>query len=269
MNSVDFYLGFNDHFFSERHREQAARGYRTFLDQHQDRLHAALADPTMLLQDLQFYADLTKASEREQVHILNLQHPPLLRVTLEDITTKAGVSLVREQRQYATGKVHWHLARLMFPMRYSPDWNDINKIQQEPANSVCDSFGQEFIQYLATTPEEVQEVVERKDSDKFQEVVGLDGSGFFWTMAPYVHLTMKERGLSPHESIARILNWVIGAHKNGSEGQHDLGKRFPYAHSVIQQTSTLGFFPLGYDERMPSHLKARLLAREVTGELVK
>ena len=28
-------------------------------------------------------------------------------------------------------------------------------------------------------------------------------------------------------------------------------------------------FPWGYDERMPSHLKARLLAREVAQELVK
>ena len=265
MTSLDFYKGFDAHFFFGKNKETAAHTYKNFLEQYGDLLNDMLANPLLLIQERSFYTDLKKAGKDEIVHILNLQKPPRLTITLEDITNKSGVQLVGEQRRFAAGNVQYHLARLMFPLEYCHSWNDLHGIKQHPVNNACDYFGKEFIQYLATIP---QEIIVKKDYDAFQEVVGLDGSDFFWTLAPYVHLNLQERGISSHDSIARIIKWVTNKYEKDRAGFHNLSRQFPFAR-LIEQENMICFNPLGYDERMPSHLRARLLAREVAKELAK
>ena len=267
MTSLDFYCGFDEQFFSQKRRSENSSAYRAFLEQHREILNKALTDPTFRVENTSFYAQLERL-QGELVHSTILKKPwDGLTVTIEDLLAKAERSLTSDQCRYIDGRVHFHLARLMLPEEYSKEMKRYYKIMASPQNTVCEKFGNDFINYAAETPAEVRkEFGVKTPADKFRVVTGSEGLYvfIFWTLAPYIHLNLIERGLSQNESMIRIVSWVMESYDQHPESFNQLQHTEPVWDYFFHGSSHLG-----YDERMPSHLKARLLAREMAQELVK
>ncbi len=267
---IDLYLGFDPHFFCSQ-REREAENYHTFLNHNGDIINSILEEPTAKLQDKIIYAELETFEQYEYAH------PPILgktkemsgnlNVTRDNLLQKVGVHLQHSQRAYLTGRIGCHLIRFLFPEKYAAQLNQFYQITQKPANSFCEQFGTELIKFISILPEEIRgEDGSKLRSEKFQSVVGSEGPNvfLFWSTVPYIHLNLKERGLNAEQSISKIMDWAISAYR---EGWNPEEFKIDHLSLLEKQLSTL-FRPLGYDERMPTHLRRRLLSRMIAGKLI-
>lgn len=277
---IELYLGFDEHFFRQEirrdinhNREKLAERYRMFLKQNGEMINAILREPSAAASDSPFssfcsvYDKLKELAKYEHTHPQMIRKPTEgLKITIDDLARKAGVSLVGDQRKYVGGRVALHLARLMFPEDYAERWNAYWEITKKPRNDHCEAFSSELIRYFATVPAEIRDFSERTEADKFRKVVGSEGHHvfLFWTLAPYVHLNLKERGLSPNESAKKVTDWALS-------GYDEKRKSFDYVldYTYLINTPVDQLSPLGYDERMPTHLRTRLLSKVVAGKLVE
>lgn len=267
---VNLYLEFDSGFFRDNmDEEKPAERYRAFLKHNKQELNSFLLNETNRL-DNNIYEKLLKLIDFEYKHTtLIRKHTDFnpLTITIDDLCKEAGVKLTEHQKNYLVGRVELHLARLMFPETYSDRLFDFFGINQKLRNCFCPNFGKEFIRYVASTPKEVKRTfLDYTNADKFRGVVGTESHDvfLFWTLAPYIHQDLKQRGILPSRSAERIVKWAIESYSN----YPTLAER-DYMLKHCRSIGHMINFPLGLDERMPSHLLARLYAKEVSKELAK
>lgn len=286
--TIDLYLGFDEHFFKPIPRSKAALDYRAFLLEHADLINSILQEPTALLEDSSFYRLFDPLIKPEYKHTEILMKPKYssttkdylnekptegLLITLDDLAQEAGVSLPGEQKNYLTGRVSRHLARLMFPQEYAKGMNELVGITKKPQNEFCERFAKDLIRYIATTSEKDNlDALETTAAQKFQSVVGSEGTAVFkfWTLASYIHLNLTERGLTADESARRIIAWASSSYDQNRQinSNFDLEhiSRIDLAFGLIFEQNRS---PLGYDQRMPTHLKMRLISRSVAEKIAQ
>ena len=258
---LDLYLNFDAHFFSSQ-REKTAEDYKTFLTENRDAINSILEDPTAQLQNHTIYRDLETLENQEYTHSSMIVKPRSIgghqTVTINDLTQKAGVSLQASQQKYLDARIGWHLARFFFPEKYGEVFHLFRGITQKPTNTFCENFGIDLIRYISHLPEEIRGE-EKLESEKFQTVIGSEGPCvfLFWSLVPYIHLNLKERRLSSEQSIGKIIDWTVSAYKEGWDPKE---LKLDYLSLLKEHLSTRSA-TLGYDERMPTHLRRRLLSR--------
>ena len=183
-------------------------------------------------------------------------------VTLQEILAKAQVeALNSKQTNLAAGNIFHHLVRLMLPKRYVAGENYLELIEKSSSSNVaCESFGIDYLRYVSRLSD--SEIEPQREIIDF---MGADGAGVraFWTYAPSVHQSLMERGLAPLESMRVIVDWVRDAYRRSSNIPGNLNN---LAHANFGQFGIKRFNPeiLSYDERGPTHLRARLLGK-ITG----
>jgi hypothetical protein len=299
MSFVDWYKDFDPLFFFDEDG-QGKRQYRALLEEHDVALDDILALPFggEGIEELPeaFWTALHPLVRSEEKHSLLLRKSylepisPLLRE--ETIFAATGRELHGSQRDYLCGRVLSHVARLLLPRRYaclddpfvlggSPTETEHEahrrrKIMQghKLQNTVCAAFARHYVGYASTRA--IDESLDERYP--FLSIVGKgdrDHVFTFWTLAPYVHHALTQTGIHPYQSIATVVGWV-------SHTTVEYGKRSPVRpcpQPVLDHTDFslfgLGWGmrevavlnPLGYDERMPTHLCARLLGKHVAGKL--
>ena len=141
-----------------------------------------------------------------------------------------------------------HIARMVMPGEFSNIFaselrNGIN-LQYD----IVRAFGLEAIEYFAGSD------YTRKQSGLVADTIGLEGDGVrnFWTLAPYIHDGLKEEGVSPGDSIKTIWDIVLNSF-TGFRESYEVGCTPLFLYGFTERN-------LGLDERMPSHLLARLQA---------
>ena len=142
-----------------------------------------------------------------------------------------------------------HLVRLVKPSEYDKNYW-FYATGDGPAQHVfCREFGLDMIEYLkgvqATNKAKLRNL-RRALAFRRQEVYQ------FWALAPYVHHGLMGLGYAWDQSMMTLLK--IAGRRFAQEGQ-------PFAGSVR--------FSLGYDERMPSHLLARMEAMRDVGAVAR
>jgi hypothetical protein len=133
-----------------------------------------------------------------------------------------------------------HLVRLIKPSEYDRNYWFYTGGDSPPQNIFCSEFGLDMIEYLKgfsltaqTNLSALRKAIAFQKDDVYQ----------FWTLAPYVHHNFMELGYSWDMSMTTLLQ--IASQRYAQEGQ-------PFAGHT--------YFQLGYDERMPTHLIARMEA---------
>ncbi|MDO8642892.1 MAG: hypothetical protein Q7R76_04930 [Candidatus Woesearchaeota archaeon] len=276
--SIDFYLGFDPTFFhassnrlkeAERDAviEATAQQYRTLLISNRTGFENVLVGKeTVGGARLELaYEELCK------LMLCEIKDGGLLRkwvgdfqplsVSLEELSATAGVTwgaLDQCQQSYLKARVGAHLLRLMRPKDYVLKELHKDDLVNRAQNTVCETFAKEFIQWAS------QYHLSRNACYLAgQHGIGAegDGPGLFWTVAPYVHAELKRRGMAPDKSMRKINSWALRAAAvwegaGGSDG-------FSSGYLTPRMPSCNLDSYLGYDERMPTHLGARLQAVEL------
>jgi hypothetical protein len=276
VEPVELYLGFDKAFFrprrydktdaeAETEIEATAGRYKTLLQSNKGPLDAVLLNhsrPEELPVDVYRRLNgLVKPELKEEnVRIRKFTGPHPLKVDIPDIIRESGVSLTEGQKGYFGRRIPSHttshLCRLMLPMDYylpvSVFITKYDEIRRRAQNSFCRAFAEEFVRYCATLPDDFE------DQMRISGAIGSEGQGVFdfWTLAPYVHLDLKQRGNTPDQSMAKIFEWIRGSDRNRMlHANFDAFEIYPLKE------------PLGYDERMPTHLRSRLVSKVVAREL--
>lgn len=192
----------------------------------------------------------------------------------EQVLHDHGITPNSSWREYIGkfARTESHLFRLYAPEKYTDKWKyyseygHLRKAFSEKDNSknkFCQQFVIDYLQYAAASPEPSSE------AQKVTDILDTEGPGthFFWTFAPYVHVGLQEQGLSSETSMNKVINWVKEAWEEipKEDGRipvyscSSIPNKFKRPYSV----DLAGYFILGLDERMPSHLQARLLAKGI------
>ncbi len=261
---IDMYFGFDSGFFHRkmgstgaaavRDRTEAGEKYRNFLGRKREELNAALngeVEPESLPKCV--YDGLFGLAETEASWdtLLSKDYKIVpLEVSESPVLKEVGVKLSSESENYVCGRVMSHLTRLMLPKLYKPDgWDFLMQEEEmpEPQNAFCAAFARDFVLHVSRI---------RPNFEDYElvssETIGSEGDGVFtfWTIAPYVHLDLMQRDLDPEESMAAIFDWIRASTRDSM--QHtQFGNLGTYMRNI----------PLGYDERMPTHLRARLFGK--------
>ena len=274
--SIELYLGFDPVFFFQRNgregklegkeqREAFATEYAELLTQHREGLEQVLAGKATVGEAMMglVYQQLVMLMRHEQKHSsfcrkLSGDRTPL-KVSEEMLFSAAGVeyaALDRKQQQYGRGRVAAHLIRLMMPKEYVLE-EEAEELVAQAQNTVCTAFARDFIQWLSR-----YHPTEKECSLKGQQGIGAEGSGpgFFWTVAPYVHSQLTQMGIAPDQSMRKINAWAQKAAEQ-SERRREYGFYIQDLKPTVSEGRLDSY--LGYDERMPTHLGARLQAVEL------
>ncbi|OGL62003.1 hypothetical protein A3C09_00735 [Candidatus Uhrbacteria bacterium RIFCSPHIGHO2_02_FULL_47_44] len=177
---------------------------------------------------------------------------------LEPLLEAAQISaLSPDRRAYVGGRTVNHFYRFLFPQKYD---RKLAHFDQENLHAVPASFAKDFLQYVATMEEPNEE-----DADKISHMMSTEGSDVFvfWTLAPYMHDELMREGHDAKQSMERIFDWIREGFDRQQAGENYVC-HFPAAEFVRTRDR---FSVLGYDERMPSHLLARLNAKKVIEHL--
>lgn len=278
MDAVDFYLEFDQAFFvagdgrlkgADREAAIAANAekYRALLTENRKGLKQVLAGKKTVGDAMLgiVYQDLCRLMQVEQKDGGLLRkwvgdYAPL-KVSLEDLCTAAGVEftrLSRNQQWYLRGRVGAHLVRLMKPREYDIEGSFSEKQQAllaKAQNTVCETFAREYIRWVSKYHPRTSYC-----DLKGQYGIGSegDGPGLFWTVAPYVHAELKRSGMTPDESMRKINQWWLRAAKSHAARGESLGFGMGDLEPTVPSYRLDSY--LGYDERMPTHLGARLQA---------
>jgi len=274
---VDLYLNFDEAFFGangiERRGEAASR-YRALLEENREALNFRLGNRPVAehrFLSKHFWRDLEGLIRDEFTHGDTMLPRCWIEgdrayIAVEDLCAAAEVrALSDRQRRYITGRIHSHLARLLLPERYMPIKLDSKRPTEQALlatpvkNDICAAFGREYIQFVAALSPR-----NGRDAQRVYEVIGDEGEAVFnfWTLAPYVHLNLKQQGLTPQDSMAKLFDTIRAARKRKQDTQE--------AYTVFDYYGSLPHFrkALGFDERMPTHLYAYLEARLLIDSLL-
>ena len=138
-----------------------------------------------------------------------------------------------------------HLVRLITPSEYDKNYWFYSASEAPPQHVFSREFGLDVIEYLKGV-----KTANRARLRNLRRAIAFRRHGVcqFWALAPYVHVGLMKLGLLWQTSITMILK--IAGRRFSQEGA-------PFAGSAR--------FQLGYDERMPTHLLARMEAMRDVG----
>jgi hypothetical protein len=133
-----------------------------------------------------------------------------------------------------------HLVRLIKPSEYDKNYWFYTEDNRPPQNVFCSEFGWDLIEFLKSV-----EIPKRSALGNLRKAISFQKFDIsqFWTLGPYLHYYLMELGYSWTTSIQMILRIA--------------GKQFRESNQPFMGVAT---FQLGYDERMPTHLLARMEA---------
>ena len=255
---IELYLDAEKDFFHEPHSAMKAGIYKDLLLDHREYLNRVLSNGNKTKGPLAEIANQLKVCAGfERKHSTFLRKPSdegPLTITIEELCEAAGVELTMGQREYVTGKVHSHLARLVFPERYTFELINDPELAAKVKNTTCRRFGLDFIRYVAT-------LKDHPSVSPFKEGIGSQGDGatMFWTYAPYTHLDLIKREFDKMRSIREIYKWVREAAERKTDERSAELQITHFDPTPCNLTNSI--IQLGYDERMPSHLLTRILAK--------
>jgi len=183
----------------------------------------------------------------------------------DDLFNAVGeTTLTESQKDYISGRVTLHLYRLLQPKQYAN--LQYRKEFSEVAlnNTVSAAFVKDWIAFVKTLRPEND-----YQGSKDLRSIRIEGEPvvYFWTIAPYLHDELKRLGNTASESMARIFKWVKKASETMSSDLDEAQFNHTSYHTYLP--SSRFDYVLGYDERMPSHLLSRLLAKSVAEALHK
>ena len=143
-----------------------------------------------------------------------------------------------ELRRLVGGQAH--LMRLIKPSEYDKQYWFYTGGHKLPQNIICREFGMDLVDYLKAVS-----IARRAKLRNLSQAIAYRKNKVyqFWTLAPYLHLYLQGIGCDWSVSMRIILK--IASKQYFQEGRSFAGQ---------------AKYQLGYDERMPSHLLARIEA---------
>lgn len=270
---IDGYLKFDPDFFRGENFDASPEEWQKQRDEFAKRYSHLLQDETLkqITDGSKPVAELPKEVVRELRDLISHEekHSSLLSKKVDEKKLFQATNFEGPYSDYIIGKTPRHLFRLLFPREYMLEISPYKKeLMDKAKNSVCGTFAKEYLSYIAKLNIENREEIDQVR--KVQEIIGAEGSDtlLFWTLAPYIHDELKLLGNSADQSIEKIMQWAkdagAKAFKRGNQGFGD----FDYVD--FRKFGLSGFpqdYVLGLDERMPSHLLSRLLAKKVAESL--
>lgn len=241
MELVDFYSRFDAEFFysfekqsTDVEMEELGRRYSAWLGRNAAVVNAILSGQSGP-------DDLRREAKLELEHLAGaeakFQKALPADVRGEYFESETGFNRIEGRlRGLVDGRVH--LVRLVKPSEYDRNYWFYSQGNHQPQNVFCSEFGLDLVEYLKNvrvTNAEHLRILRKALAYQRHEVFQ------FWTLAPYVHDGFMGLGYSWTESMRTLLK--IARTQFAHKGH-------PFAGSVRVQ--------LGYDERMPSHLLARM-----------
>ena len=174
----------------------------------------------------------------------------------------------KEKWDYVGGRTTLHFLRLVSPPLYYGEPPFFSDHRDEFFNDLHCSFSKEFVSAWLNYVVSLKKTRPR-DSIAFSHTIGLEGEGtvFFWSIAPYVYSGLQTLGLSHTDTMDIIFNWVRAAYQRYNKGElrRELGDNHFQGRELLWNFGVRRLdYPLGYDERCPSHLFYRLIAMQVS-----
>jgi hypothetical protein len=251
------YIGFDNSFFTDNKpvhgnltRKDCTRRYRELIEQHSQDIDQVLqnkASPEDLPET--FFVEINKLSEYEQgVSTSFLAKMYDIGKVMDEWKIE---NIPDHQRYFFWGKTPFHLTRLIKPYTYA---------SHAPENAKFNfnkQFGEDYLNWVKQLPEEEER------GYNFSELVGGEGGGVatYWSIIPYVYADLRQREQSRNEAMNTIVNWILDSEDDGI-----FNPKFASFGFADIYRFDIG---LGYDERMPSHLRSRILSKVVTQRLVE
>lgn len=241
MKPIALYKKFNQEYFYHFHKhstdleiEELGKAYTTWLTKHERPVHEILLGkkhPDELRPDAVKHLESLARAEAKFPNEL----PQYLRAELFEAET--GFShIAGKLRRLVDGQSH--LVRLIKPAEYDKNYWYYKDVESTPQHVFSSEFGLDLIEYLKiatianqTKLRNLRRAIAFRQNDVIQ----------FWALAPYIHYNLMRLGYSWSMSITTLLK--IASKRFAGEGR-------PFAG--------VAKFRLGYDERMPTHLLARI-----------
>lgn len=252
MDPVALYKKFDQEFFYnfEKHStdielEELGRRYHTCLEKNEKILNAILEGrkhPSELRAEI--FQELYSLARAEAKFAKDLPH----NLKGDHFVSETGFNQVEGRlRGLVEGQVH--LVRLIKPSEYDRNYWFYSQGYSSVQNVFCSEFGLDMIEFLKgiqtanrTKLKNLRKAIAYQKREVYQ----------FWTLGPYLHFRLMELGCSWQVSIMTILKIA--------------GKRFYQEANPFSGTAK---YQLGYDERMPTHLLARIEAMRDIDHLLR
>jgi hypothetical protein len=242
-NPVELYRKFSQEFFYKFHKhssdveiEEMAKRYSTWLNKNSRVVNDILLGAKQA-------KDLRKEARRELEDLASAEakydNDLPLNIQGEYFEDETGFSdLKGELRRLVEGRSH--LVRLVKPSEYDKNYWFYTEGESYPQNVFCREFGLDMIECLRGI-----QIAHRSRLLNLRQAIAFQKEDVyqFWALAPYLHHCLMELGYAWDMSIMTLLK--IASKRFARDGQ-------PFAGSTR--------FQLGYDERMPTHLIARMEA---------
>ncbi len=263
------YLRFDKRFFNFSLRDLSRPGameeveryavqYRELLDSNSEALRSALRGECALREigrELYMKLDNIQGADIKASGSLSRE------IGIADILLPSQQSTpLASESPLKRGRIVNHLGRMLVPEKYSR-WYSLaaQVLDVEPERMLVPAFARAFVEYSLSHSAECKFAA---------DVLGGEGQGVFmaWTLLPYIHQHMIQRGYAPGDAMRAQMSWAGSAQKHAANMSQIASHDFPHARFPH------GFYhgprvALGYDERGPSHLFARLLARTIADRL--
>jgi len=270
---VDLYLGFDPAFFGTDRPEtriggrartdEAAADYRRLLKAEEESLNNALTSQ-LRPEDLgmPFYKELRSLAEREatpgEIIRKNIEGEFSVRAFCE----KEGIPVPRVE-EYVHGRTLAHLYRLYDTSAYHKELT-CGWPFPEPSKAFCRRFARDYVAHVAAVEPGTAAIM---DTVALDDIIGFTTTQtfWFWTLAPYLHLAFQEAGMEPSESMGRVLDWARDAVRRSGGNQQWV--KLMHMEQLRAFAIDHGR-PLGYDERMPTHLTSRLVSKAIAREIL-
>ena len=243
MEPAELYKKFDQEFFYnfQKHStdielEELGRRYHQCLDKNERVLNDILEGrkhPDDLRDDVKQELDSLAGAEAKFAKELPLN------IKGEHFDSETGFNeLEGKLRGLVEGRAH--LVRLIKPSEYDRNYWFYSQGDNPAQNVFCSEFGLDLIEFLKGV-----RTVNRTKLANLRKALAFQKREIyqFWTLGPYLHHRLMELGCSWNASIMTILKIA--------------GKRFAQEAKSFAGTAK---FQLGYDERMPTHLLARMEA---------
>ena len=191
-----------------------------------------------------------------------------------DLNTLIKEAKVEEPANIAdffSKRIVGHLTRLIFPYEYESFTEPHSDLKDKFQYGISSKFGKDLISYLSGNRS-------KEEMGKLEYVMGGEGDGvvLLWTLLPYIHLDLEQRKNSANESISKIADWIIDANERVIE--KGISKDEITVLGIFKHVNQCNFGesfdistkfnkPLGYTEKGPSHLRARLISKAISREL--
>ncbi len=166
------------------------------------------------------------------------------------------------QKMYFGGRAISSINRLAFPEVYDYRYKAL-KEQKVIENHVNPEYVKNYVQYTLTQP------LSQHEADQILEVSGkqTEDSKIYWHIAPYINDELKRYGIDTAQSIHATLDWAKEAAKRSD--RYYAWDRYGPSMNPRRFGMQDYHYLLSYDERMPSHLLSRLVAKYVSRRLLE